>query len=218
MTVIPLPASRAEEITDVLCEAFYDYPVMRFVLGDPPDYAERLRIMVGLFVASRVAREDLMLGVSDASGTLVGAALVNLPAPRTAAAWLEERREAVWRALGQAERTRYEAFGAATGQFERDDSHHHLGMIGVRRAHQGRGLSRLLLEEVHTRACGDAGSSGVSLSTEFPPNVGLYEHFGYRVAGHARVAPTLETWVMFRNRGVETGGVRARGPGASPNG
>jgi hypothetical protein len=31
-------------------------------------------------------------------------------------------------------------------------------------------------------------------------NVHLYEHFGYHVHGHARVASTLETWGMFRPR------------------
>jgi len=41
-------------------------------------------------------------------------------------------------------------------------------------------------------------SPGVSLSTEVPGNVPMYEHFGYRVVGSARVAPELTTWVLFR--------------------
>jgi len=44
----------------------------------------------------------------------------------------------------------------------------------------------------------DALSTGVSLSTELSRNLPLYEHFGYRVRGHARVGDTLETWTRFR--------------------
>jgi hypothetical protein len=38
----------------------------------------------------------------------------------------------------------------------------------------------------------------VTLSTEDPANVPLYQHFGYQVTGHTRVAPALEAWVFFR--------------------
>ena len=40
--VARLHATHAEEVTALLCEAFFDYPVMRYVLGDTPDYACRL--------------------------------------------------------------------------------------------------------------------------------------------------------------------------------
>lgn len=38
---------------------------------------------------------------------------------------------------------------------------------------------------------------GVSLHTENPGNVALYEHFGYEVTGRGRVAPELEAWILF---------------------
>ena len=37
-----IPASDVEAILDVLCDAFFDYPVMRYVLGGEPDNARRL--------------------------------------------------------------------------------------------------------------------------------------------------------------------------------
>jgi hypothetical protein len=43
----------------------------------------------------------------------------------------------------------------------------------------------------------DPGSAGVSLTTEVPENVGLYEHFGYRVVGRAPVGD-FQSWSMFR--------------------
>jgi GNAT superfamily N-acetyltransferase len=71
-------------------------------------------------------------------------------------------------------------------------------MIAVRRAHAGRGFGRRPLEAVQDLSRGDPGSCGVTLTTESPENVALYAHVGYRVTGHARVSPDLETWGMFR--------------------
>jgi GNAT superfamily N-acetyltransferase len=200
MRIATLRPDQADLALDVLCDAFHDYPVMRFVLGSRSDYDRRLRTLIGLFVAARVARGDLMLGAPDAHGMLLGAALVNLPGDPKPAAWFAERREATWNELGEAERARYEAYGRATQQFEVTTRHHHLGMIGVAHAHHGTGLGRVLLERVHAAADADPRSDGVSLSTELAKNVTLYEYFGYRVAGHAPVGPGLETWVMFRPR------------------
>ena len=104
----------------------------------------------------------------------------------------------LWKELGAAERKRYEAYGDIAGRFDVKAPHHHLNMIGVRRTHAGRGLGRRLIEAVHELARSDAGSAGVSLSTETRANVELYEHLGYRLLGHARVSESLETWAFFR--------------------
>ena len=65
-------------------------------------------------------------------------------------------------------------------------------------AARGTGQGRALLDHVHAMSAAHPQSPGVSLSTEVPGNVPMYEHFGYRVVGSARVAPELTTWVMFR--------------------
>ena len=56
-------AGRAETdaLTDVLCDAFHDYPVMRFIVGerDSDDtYDDRLRRLVRFFVSARTLRGD----------------------------------------------------------------------------------------------------------------------------------------------------------------
>jgi GNAT superfamily N-acetyltransferase len=107
-------------------------------------------------------------------------------------------RAEVWAELGSDARARYDAYTAATQQLVIGTPHYHLNMIGVRRSHQGQGLARVLLDAVHERSGGDARSTGVSLTTEHAGNVRLYEHFGYRIRGHARVAEALETWMLFR--------------------
>ena len=96
--------------------------------------------------------------------------------------------------------TGYDGFSTAAKRFAIWAPNHYLDMIGVRRSHQGRGLARILLEAVHEHAAADERSTGVSLTTEQPANVQLYEHFGYRLRGHARVDDGLETWTLFREK------------------
>jgi GNAT superfamily N-acetyltransferase len=198
LTVSILSSAQTHDVVSVFCDAFHDYPVMRCVLGPEEPYDERLRTLVGLFVSARVLRNDPLLGARDERGSLVAAATMTLPGDPSVPTAMMAHREAVWSELGREARTRYEAFTSATQQFAISAPHHHLNMIGVRRSHQGRGLSRKLLEAAHTLSAADPRSTGVSLSTELPRNLSLYEHFGYRVYGHTRVADSLETWTLFR--------------------
>jgi len=170
------------------------------VLGDKPGYDRRLRVLVDFFVSARVFRDEPVLGVHDEDGALAAAAIVSLPGERPAPEALAVRREEVWREIGAAERERYEAFGDACARFTLEAPHHHLNMIGVRRTYAGRGFARGLLDAVHDLAQADSQSAGVTLTTESPENVALYQHFGYRVLGHARVSDELETWTFFRPR------------------
>lgn len=76
--------------------------------------------------------------------------------------------------------------------------HLHLNMIGVRKRALGTGAGRRLLEAVHERSRADRRSVGVTLTTEDPRNVTLYQYFGYEVVGSHVVAPELTTWGFFR--------------------
>lgn len=185
------------EVTAALCDAFADYPVMRFVLGDAGNYRERLTRLIGFFVTARVVRDDPMLAVS-AGTELGGVAIVTLPGDTPPSPALEAAREETWAMLGADARERYEACGRAWGPLGVAAPNLHLNMLGVRPRHQGRGLTRLLLERVHALSRERADSEGVTLTTEDARNVPLYEHFGYRLTGHARIAPELETWGFFR--------------------
>jgi GNAT superfamily N-acetyltransferase len=198
MAVTPLSFDDVSEIVTVFGDAFYDYPVMRYVLGPARSYDDRLRRLVELFVSGRAYRHEPMLGVRDAAGTLVGAATVTLPIPEDPPADFLALRESIWAELGADERARYEAFVSATQLSAVDSPHYHLNMIGVRRSHQGRGLARVLLDAVHDLSSADGLSSGVSLTTELPANVRLYEHFGYRVQSHTHIGDALETWTLLR--------------------
>lgn len=192
-----LGRERVDEVISALCDAFRDYPVMRYVLGarGEPE-PDQLRRLVTLFVMARVLRDEPLLGVPCDHG-LAAVAIVSSPTGDSPPE-LAELRAAVWRELGADAEARYDAFSRATAPLIIDVPHIHLNMIGVRRRFQGTGLARLLMDEVHRMSRDDPHSQGVTLSTERRGNVPFYERFGYRVTGHARIAPELETWVFFR--------------------
>ncbi len=192
-----------EEVVSVLAEAFRDYPVMRFVLGPSrADDAADLRKLVRFFVMNRVLRDEYLFGVKadrglEAVATMsrIGPPDVGLGSVSFALADLKER---TWADLGADARERYAAFSAACAPFVPTKRHLHLNMIGVRDRVRGTGRARVLLDHVHAFSRSDSGSEGVSLSTEKPENVLLYQHVGYAVVGHAVVAPELETWALYR--------------------
>ena len=185
-----------DEVVHVLCEAFADYPVMRYVLGDRPPYAERLRTLIRFFHGARVLRDDAILGVSDGE-ELVAVALCSLP-DRVAPPELDVLREQTWAALGADARERYGDCVRAWESTGVDEPNIHVNMVAVLPGHQGRGLARVLLERVHAMSRERADSRGVTLTTESERNVALYRHMGYRIVGRATIAPGVETWDFFR--------------------
>lgn len=207
-TVERLTPSRTSEIVSVLFDSFHDYPVMRYVVGPDGDVDERLRRLIDFFVFRRAWQGGPLLGVVD-NGDLVAAAVMTLPSEPQMPADVAERRDALWAELGDDARKRYEQYAAgASKALVVGRPHHHLNMIGVRRAAQGQGLARPLLEAARALSIDDPTSSGVSLTTETPRNLTLYEHFGYQVTGHAQIARELETWGMFLD--VRTSNVELR--------
>lgn len=197
--VLRLGPDHREAIVDVLVEAFADYPVIRHVLGEDCSQS-RVRRLVRFFVASRFLKGEPAFGVRVGS-TLGGVALVSFPVRRAAPTALGTARDAVWQALGDGPRARYEACGRVWARLLPDGRRVHLNMLGVRSEHRGHGLARALLDAVHDLADEVPGCTGVSLTTEDPGNVSLYEHVGYDVIGRSEVAPGLETWVMARPTG-----------------
>ena len=196
--ILPREKESVADVVDVLCDAFADYPVMRYVLGpENGDYETDLRKLIDLFVMARDFREEHLLGIRDGAD-LAAAAIVSRPDGSPAPAEFLEYRQRVWTELGAEAEARYEAFGQACAPFQPEVPHLHLNMIGVRAGAQGRGLGRELLEHVHQLSVADSESHGVSLTTEVEANIVLYEHFGYRLVGQARVSPELRSWGFWR--------------------
>jgi len=188
---------RFDPVVDALCDAFRDYPVMRFVLKQAgSDYDAHLRQLVGYFTDLRVARGWPVLAV-ECEGRIEAAASVNPPRPAPRPQSLRERYERMCRVIGPAAVARFNAFADACRPLEPKELHYYIGMIGVRPGCQGRGHARLLLDAVHAMSEDDPDSTGVALTTETEQNLPFYAHFGYEVVGRARV-DDLTTWTLFR--------------------
>jgi ribosomal protein S18 acetylase RimI-like enzyme len=196
LAVLHLGPEAEDDVVDVLTASFAGYPVMDFVLGAEGGAAD-LRALVGFFVAARLLRREPTLGVPTERG-LAAAALVSFPVHRPPPRALALRREALWAHLGPEARARYESCGAVWSGLMPRGRYVHLNMLGVASAHRCQGLARLLLDEVHTLAEDVPGCEGVTLTTEEPANVPLYEHAGYRVVATRSIIPGLPTWVMAR--------------------
>ena len=198
LPIVRVSNDRVPELVAALCDAFHDYQVMRFVVGEAgEEYDDRLHTLISMFVAARVLLEDPMFAIEDAN-RIVAVATTTPPGERKTHPDFPARREATWKVLGEAAKARYETLVAIWETFSVPGLHVHLNMLGVRRSHAGRGLGRRLLEEVQSLSYRNPESTGVALGTEDPKNVPLYEHCGYKVVGHARVTDDLETWYFFR--------------------
>ena len=147
----------------------------------------------------RVAQGHPILAV-ESEGAVLGVATLTPPGELTGPATpeFEARREALWKDLGEPAKARMEALIAVWERLSVPGPQWHLNMLGVRGSHAGRGLGRSLMDQVHRISKDDPGSSGVSLSTELPSNVPLYQHCGYELRHHERVSDDLETWILFR--------------------
>jgi len=200
MEVVNLYKENIAEVADVLCEAFYDYPVMRFVIGNEDDYDNRLRKLVTFFVAARALRKEPLLGVYNSENRLVAAAVVTLPGDIPQPEDLTRRREILWTELGSAEQVRYENYGKAAFSLLPSEPHHHLNMIGIRTSYKGRGLARQLITAVEELMLLYPSSSGVSLNTEVESNINFYLHLGYKLIGQTNVDKNIVTWGFFKNR------------------
>lgn len=191
-----------DEAVDVLCNAFYDYPAMHFIIGKAAeDYSWRLGQLIGFFTRVRFLRGDLVLAAKTSEG-LIGVANVVRPDTQASEA-VEIYRDALWTNLGEPSRRCYEAFGEATEPFVVSEPHYHLSMLGVCKDHAGQGVGRLLLDAVHAISQSDAESCGVSLTTETRSNVALYQHVGYKVVGEVNLGELI-SWSMFRLDPLET--------------
>lgn len=179
-----------------LCEAFADYPVMRHVLGADGDFRARLRTLIGFFLVARTLRKDPILATLEGD-EVSGVAICTLPG-LAGPPDLEEARAWAWAELGSDARERYDRWVEMWGPLNVRETNIHVNMLGVPPRFQGRGLGRLLLERVHALSREHPESRGVSLTTESAGNVPFYQRLGYRIVGHGRMGPGLESWGFFR--------------------
>jgi len=200
MNVVTLSKENIPEVADVLCNAFYNYPVMKYVHGEKVDYDNRLRKAVTFFVSARALRKEPLLGIYNSYNKLVSAATVTLPGEIPSPPELFKLRDELWEEIGSEEKARYENYGSVASGLLPKEPHHHLNMIGVRNAYQGKGLARQLIKKVEELVSIHPTSTGVSLNTEVGANVNFYLHLGFDLLGQANVSEDDITWGFFRGK------------------
>ncbi len=196
--VVRLTRDRTAEVIDVLSDAFHDYPVMTYTANTTgSEYDRLLRLMVEVFTASRFLRDYPVLAATNQRDEILAVAHINPPRGIPFPPELERLYAELGTALGPEGNARLARLSETWNGFEGDDPHYHLGMIGTQHAHQGNGHGGRLIKTLHKMSRDDPGSSGVSLTTEDPKNVALYQHLGYEIVGHERF-DGIETWGFFR--------------------
>ena len=79
MTLRDLDRGHKVAALNILCAAFQDYPVMRYVIGKAdPEYDGKLRELIGFFVESRLTRNIPLIGLYDGND-LLGVAVISPP-------------------------------------------------------------------------------------------------------------------------------------------
>ena len=185
-----------ESALDVLCAAFHDYPVTRYVVGaDDPDYDSKLRELAGFFVEARLMRGVPLIGLCDGS-TLIGVAVLTPPGESPAPPALDECHARVSRRLGAEAMARFERYDEACEATDPGHFAHYLGMIGVRPEVQGHGLGRQLMDAVKQRAQSHPRSTGVALNTESEENLQFYARMGFQRISEAD-AESVHTWSFY---------------------
>jgi len=185
------------QVVAVLCDAFYDYPVMRYILQNSDDYDKELNILIHFFTMARILRKETILGAFQKS-ELIGVALTSNPDYSVKIPQLSELRRQTWQRLGSGAKARYEKLGRVWIDLNSSLPNLHLNMLAVRSSSQGSGVGGKLLKEVHKLSKKNPDTKGVTLTTEDPDKVSFYEYMGYQITGKARVDEGLDTWNFFR--------------------
>ncbi len=181
---------------NILCAAFHDYPVMRYVIGETDlEYDSKVRELISLFVEGRVMRNVPLIGLYDAK-SLLGVAVISPPEEIAMPPELAECYAQVERQLGREAMARFDRYDEACEATDPGHLAHYLGMIGVRPDAQGRGLGRQLIEAAKERARSHPKTTGITLNTECESNLPFYESVGFVKGSEADVGP-LHTWSFY---------------------
>ena len=196
MTLRDLDRSQKDFALNILCAAFHDYPVTRYVVDEAAsDYDGKLRELIDFFVEGRLTRYIPLIGLYD-SNDLLGVAVVSPPQEVPAPRELVECQAQAEQRLGREAMARFERYERACEATDPGHVAHYLGMIGVRPDMQGRGVGRQLIDAVKARARSDPSSTGVTLNTESASNLPFYEKMGFIKGSEADVGP-LHTWSFY---------------------
>lgn len=193
--VTPARRDQVRRLAAVLGRAFYEDPVITWLLPDP---AARARGLPRMF-AAMTRHHFLRSGAPQvAAGADIGGAALWDPPGRWKQSRLEELRmlPALLLALGS-RATAGQQLAELMKQHHPAEPHWYLAVIGSDPTVRGRGYGQALMRAQLDRV--DAEHAPAYLESSNPVNIPYYERFGFEVTGEIVVpggGPTL--WPMWR--------------------
>ncbi|MGD1118676.1 MAG: GNAT family N-acetyltransferase [Dehalococcoidales bacterium] len=198
-SLLRLAKKQIKPAAATLARAFQEYPVSVFFLPDAGERRKRQPLTFRSLVRSGIKYGE----VYTTSARMEGVAVWFSP---------DSRRESFWDKLisgrflvplfeGAPEMARQRIFmeyATAVRAKYVPSRHWYLQLLGVDPVYQGQGYAGKLLKPMLARA--DRDGLPCFLETQMGKNVGLYEHFGFRVA-EAGIIPgsNVKSWAMVRN-------------------
>jgi len=196
--LVRLTGAQLEQGAETLVRAFQDYPLTVYFNPDPSE--RKTQITNGFASLLRF-------------GVMYGEVYATSPKMEGVAMWLpsENADKTLWRQIRcgnysalkgvfKKKPSRQRAYGEYTNAVHKRRApfpHLYLQLLGVDPACQGRGYSSRLLRAMFSRI--DGKGLPCFLETQVEKNVGIYEHFGFRVVEEGFVPGSeVKSWAMLR--------------------
>lgn len=194
--VAPAARQQVRQLSRVLARAFYDDPVMSWILPDASVRERGLEQMFATMTRHHYLRTE---GVEVAGGGHVGAAALWDPPGRWKQTRLQELRmmPTFIRAFGTKAR-RGQQVADMMKERHPEEPHWYLGVIGSDPTVRGTGFGQALMRSRLDRC--DAEYAPAYLESSNPDNIPYYERFGFVVTGELTLpdgGPSL--WPMWRD-------------------
>ncbi len=203
MQIDRLKYNDKSDAVEILATAFYDYPVMRYILRDAEKtYDDDIRSLVGFYLETRYTRDFPILGLWE-EGVLQAVAGINAPESVPWPPVLHYKYAQLGEAIGKEAMDRMEAFESECDESEPEVPHYFLGIIGVRPEAQGRGYAGAIIERLKEMSRAHPESQGVCLTTESDANISLYEHLGFRIIDETRIGELHSRCLFWEEPSLE---------------
>jgi ribosomal protein S18 acetylase RimI-like enzyme len=194
---VEIPRERLDEAVAVLAAAFEPDQLMHYLFSEAEaPYRECLNELHRFACLVRLELGWPLIGI-ESEGELVGVLGVTMPGDDR---WPDSLRQIyanLGKAVGAEAIRKLEAYSELADHGRPKEPHHHIGMVGVHPAQQGKGYGRTLIDTVQAMSKAHPVSIGVALDTENPANRSFYESCGYHVLEESHL-DELSVWCMFR--------------------
>jgi ribosomal protein S18 acetylase RimI-like enzyme len=181
-------------IADSLSDAFFDDPVMSWMLPDDASRRRRLGFLFDVLLKAHYLELGTVWTTPDTAGAAMWASPGNARIPTTT---ILRNSRAMFRALGTRSLRALRALSRVE-QLHPKEPHWYLGVLGTRTSQQGRGIGSALLGPVLAE-CDSEGLPAYLESSKYS-NIAFYRRHGFEVTGEIKLVdggPTV--WPMWRD-------------------